>query len=276
MSAVLRQIEALDPVRDAFRITFLSTTIDFPLDTHLALEFAFFRTFCSPSIAALLDRTGEFHRRPQKRHDDTVLLIAEMIECGLESERGRQALERMNAIHSRFRISNTDHLYVLSTFVLEPIRWNRRYGWRLATAREREAGFQVWREIGRRMGIRDIPERYEELEAFNIDYERRNFRYNEASRRVGTSTLELFVSWYPRPLAPLVRNLVYSVLDDPVREAFGFPRPPEAMQRLVPGMLEVLGRSRRFLPERRKPVLRHGMRYPTYPDGYRIDQLGPS
>jgi hypothetical protein len=39
----------------------------------------------------------------------------------------------MNALHGRFRIANEDFLYVLSTFVFEPIRWNQRFGWRRMT-----------------------------------------------------------------------------------------------------------------------------------------------
>jgi hypothetical protein len=36
--------------------------------------------------------------------------------------------ERINQMHGRFSISNDDFLYVLSTFVYEPIRWNERLG----------------------------------------------------------------------------------------------------------------------------------------------------
>ena len=36
----------------------------------------------------------------------------------------------MNRMHGRYAISNDDYLYVLSTFVLVPIRWNHAYGWR--------------------------------------------------------------------------------------------------------------------------------------------------
>jgi len=39
----------------------------------------------------------------------------------------------MNQLHGRFDIANEDFLYVLSTFIFEPIRWNTRFGWRPAT-----------------------------------------------------------------------------------------------------------------------------------------------
>ena len=120
-SRVLDEIRTLDPVADHQRIVFLSTCFDFPFDTTRALELALFRTFCIPSVSRLLDRTGEFQNRAQKRYDDTDLIVSELVEWGYSSERGARALARMNAIHGRFKIANTDFLYVLSTFVFEPI-----------------------------------------------------------------------------------------------------------------------------------------------------------
>src|SRR5664279_5631639 len=108
---ILRQIEQLDPRHDHARIYHLSTGFEFSWDTTRALELALYRTYCVPSISALLDRTGEFHERPQKRYDDTALIVAEISEWGYDSERGREALRRMNRIHGHFDISNDDFLY---------------------------------------------------------------------------------------------------------------------------------------------------------------------
>lgn len=119
-----------------------------------------FRTFGVPSISALLHRTGEFERRAQKRYDDTDIIVSELMEHGYDSARGHAALARMNAIHGRFTIANEDFLYVLSTFVFEPIRFNARFGWRRMTEKEKVALFHFWRAIGQRMGIRDIPKGY--------------------------------------------------------------------------------------------------------------------
>src|SRR6185312_9226410 len=118
--AILNAIERLDPEKDHQRIIFLSTCYEFPFDTTRALEFALFRTFCVPTISALLNRTGEFRSRPQKRYDDTDLIVSELMEHGYDSERGQRALARMNALHGRFNIANEDFLYVLSTFIFEP------------------------------------------------------------------------------------------------------------------------------------------------------------
>lgn len=274
-SAVLAEIESLDPVRDHERIVHLTTCYDFPFDTTRALEFALFRTYCVPSISAVLARTGEFEARPQKRYDDTDIIISEILECGHSSDRGRAAIARMNQIHGRFVIANEDFLYVLSTFVFEPMRWIERFGWRPLHEKEREAMFRFWREVGLAMKISGIPESYEAFEAFNRAYERDNYRFKETNRRIGKATVALFASWFPAFLAPVVRRAIYAMLDDRLIEAFGFPRPSRVMRLVVPGLVRLRGRMAGWLPARRAPRLRSDMGRPSYPRGYRIETIGP-
>src|SRR5919199_6506203 len=130
-------IRRLDPVRDAERIVYLDTAYEFPFDIARSLELAFFRTFAVPSIAELLASTGEFTARSHKRYDDTDLLISTFVTYGHSTPQGRAAIRRMNQLHARFDISNDVFLYVLSTFVVEPWRWNERFGWRPALEVER-------------------------------------------------------------------------------------------------------------------------------------------
>src|SRR5215213_7007698 len=171
-SPYLREILDLDPVRDAQRIAYLDTVYEFPFDTTRSLEFALFRTFASPAVSSLLESTGEFAQRAQRRYDDTDLILSTIAESGYDSEAGARAIRRMNRLHGRFQIANEDFLYVLSTFVFEPIRWNERFGWRRLVEQERLAAFHFWREVGRRMAIKEIPDRYEDLLRYNADYER--------------------------------------------------------------------------------------------------------
>ena len=272
---ILDEIRALDSERDHQRIVFLSTCFEFPWDTTRALEFALFRTFCVPSISALLDQTGEFRQRAQKRYDDTDIIVSELMEHGYDSDRGTRALRRMNQLHGRFAIANEDYLYVLSTFVYEPIRWNARFGWRPMCEPERRAMFFFWREVGRRMNVQDLPADYERFERFNVDYERTRYRFTETNQRVGGATREMFVSWFPRVLSPLVRRAIYAMLDEPLLESFGFPRPSPVMRGLVTAGLKARSWGARWLPARRRPRLRTEMKRAVYPQGYRIEELGP-
>ena len=275
LSPVLPEIRALDPVRDHQRMVFLTCRVDFPWDMTRALELALFRTFCIPTISALLDHTGEFQCRAQRRYDDTDIIMSEIMEFGYESERGLAAIRRMNQIHGRYDISNDDFLYVLSTFVFVPIRWIGSFGWRRLLPAEEEAMFQFWREVGRRMNIRNLPGSSTEFAAFSGDYERTHCRHTEANARVGAATRALFASWFPAPLRPLVRSGIHALLDDPLREAFGFPRPGRMLRTLVPASLKLRARLLRLFPRRKRPLLRTEMTHRSHPCGYRISDLGP-
>ncbi len=135
--------------------------------------------------------------------------------------------------------------------------------------------FYFWREVGRRMNIRQLPDDYHGFESFNVEYEREHYRYTDANHRVGVATRELFVSWVPRFLAPVVRRTIHTVMDERVRETFGFPRPSRFTCWLVSAGLKLRARVLRWLPPRRQPRLRTEMKRRTYPRGYAIEELGP-
>jgi ER-bound oxygenase mpaB/B'/Rubber oxygenase, catalytic domain len=274
-SRYLREIRRLDPVADHSRIVYLDTCFEFPWDTTRSLELALFRTFAVPSIAAVLDESGEFGRAPQKRYDDTDLILSTIVEAGYESEEGKRAIRRLNRIHARFEISNDDYLYVLSSFVFEPIRWNARFGWRPLDETEKLATFEFWREVGRRMAIKGIPESSAELEARNEEYERRHFRRTEQSERVGRATRDMFLAWFPWLPRRLGAQAIYALMDDRLLDAFGFPRPPQALRAVVETSLRARGRLVAFLPPRRRPRLRTRRKTRTYGREWQLEALGP-
>ncbi|MGW0434539.1 oxygenase MpaB family protein [Micromonospora sp. NPDC003197] len=273
----LRRIEALDPVRDHHEIYRLSIGYEFPFDYQRALELALLRTYCVPSISALLDATGEFRLRAQQRYDDTALLMAEMAEHGYDSPRGKQALRVINRAHGRYVISNDDMRYVLSTFVYEPIDWLDRFGWRRLHVHERLAAFHYYRAVGARMGIRDVPEDFDAFWDFKREYERATFRYSPTNQRIGTYTLDLFGSWYPKPLRGVARIGVLAMLPAELRTAFGFPAAPRIMSAMVSGALRARAAVVRLLPPRTSSQLTQSPRnrtYPGYPNGYQPTDLG--
>ena len=274
-SPYLGEILRLDPVADNERIVHLDTCYEFPFDTTRSLELALFRSFAVPSIGALLDSTGEFAERAQKRYDDTDLILSTIAEAGYSSEEGKRAIRRMNRIHRRFTISNEDFLYVLSTFVYEPIRWNARFGWRPLVEQERLATFHFWRAVGSRMAIKEIPEGYDEFERFNVEYERAHFRRTEAGMRIGRATRSMFLAWFPVVPERVGAPAIHALLDEPLLEAFGFPRPPRLLRRAATAALRGRAHVVALLPHRRRPRLRTRMRHRTYPHGYRLETLGP-
>ena len=271
------RILALDPLTDHQEIYRISAGHEFPWDYQRALEFALFRTYCVPSISALLAATGEFRDRAQKRYDDTALLMAELAAHGYDSPRGRQALKVINRAHGHYAIAEADMRYVLSTFIYDPIDWIDRYGWRRLTDHERLAAFHFYREVGLRMGIRNLPEGFDELRRIKQEYERAAFRFAESNREIGAYTLDLLCGWYPRPLRPAVRLGVRSLLDAGMRTAFGFAAAPAWVGPLTRGALRTRAAVLRLMPARSTSRLARDPRnrtYPGYPDGYQPTDLG--
>jgi hypothetical protein len=272
---VAREIQQLDPRADAQRIMYLLGAYEHPWLMRKSLEFALFRTYAVPSISRLLKATSQFQQHGQKRYDDTSLLLSTLTEKGYDSEYGQRAIARMNYWHGKYRIKNDDFLYVLSVFVYEPVRWIGRFGWRPMTEQEQQASYYFWAEVGKRMQIRDIPPSYVAFEQFNLAYERENFVYAPSNYTVGEATVQIFLHWYPKPLRPAVRQGIYALLDEPLRQAFGFPRAPAALRWLLPRALNLSKRVQRLLPPRRSPY--HFTEVPnrTYPDGFTLEALGP-
>lgn len=265
-----------DECRNCQQVVRHLATVVFPWDTTRALELALFRSFASVRIGGLLHATGEFEGRPQKRYDDTDLIVSEIIENGFDSVRGQRAIGRMNELHARFRIANEDFLYVLSTFVFEPLRWNEHFGWRRMSEDERLAWFRFWRAVGERMQILGIPATLADFAAFSSDYEKRNFRPQPASRQVALATREMFASWFPAPLRPLVRRSIHALLDPPLLAALDLQPAPRWLQRTVAAALRCRARLLRWLPRRRQPMLRTRIARAAYPRGYDIATLGPA
>lgn len=265
----------LDPYTDYEEISRSFGQYDFPWDMEQSLSFALFRTYAVPSIGRLLYDTQEFTKDTQKRHDDTALILGEIVDEGLETQPGRAAIRRMNQMHGRYDISNDDMRYVLSTFVVMPNRWVNRYGWRRTTPDEDIAGVQYYLRLGKLMGIHDLPQDLAGFEKLLDEYEAEHFVFDAKSRAVADATLDLLVTFYPRPLAPAVRRFSIAIMDPHLRAAFGFDEPPAWFEKACHAGLRLRGRIVRFMPERRKPRrVRDSRRIKSYPGGYLVEHLG--
>lgn len=270
---VRAQILRLDPARDAHRIVFLSGYCAFPWDSARALELALFRTFAVPEISGLLAATGKFLHRAQQRYDDTDLLLNELCEHGYDHPRGAAALRRIREIHGRYAIAPEELRYVLSTFVLEPLRWNQRYGWRPLLPQEREATYHFWAEVGRRMEIPDIPPTLDALDAMSLAYERAHVRFAPSNQAVAQAALDLLCARLPARLRTRAWEFLCAAIDPGVLAACGLPEPGPVLRRGVASALRARSRLGQLWPGQR-PQLRTTRARPSYPRGYRIGALG--
>lgn len=276
----LARIRELDPVQDYAEIYRLTTLYEFTFDVSIALQLAFYRTYAVPSISALLAHTGHIEHDPVKRAEDTGLLIFEMIEHGFDHPRARTALRVTNGAHRPWTISNEDYLYVLGTFMFVPFRWLDRYGWRRPVAAERVAAYHFYRELGLRMGIRDIPGSWEKYEHWFDTYEREHFAHTPANTRLLRASQQLIADRFPPRARGLGRLLGLALLDliedEPLRRALGVPRTPWVLRGTVKLGFRLRAVVQRFLKPRTSSSFTPGGQMKAYPDGYQLSDLGPA
>ena len=182
----------------------------------------------------------------------------------------------MNQLHGRFEIANEDFLYVLSTLVIEPFRWNERFGWRRSDGGRADGHVRVLVE---RRPPDEHPRRPAELRGargFNVAFERERFAFTEAGHRVASAMVDMFVRKIPGVPLALGRRGVYALLDDPLLDALGLPHPTTAERRAARGSAQAARTRRRAAPARRRPRMRTKVRRrKTYPQGWEIGSLGP-
>jgi hypothetical protein len=273
----LRRLEGLDPVKDFHEIYRATVTLEFPWDMKQALSFALFRTYAVPGIGDLLARTGEFTRRTQKRYDDTALILDAVIEHGFGTAQARDSFRRMNQMHGAYPISNDDMRYVLSTFVVTPVRWLAAYGWRPMSPVEKAASVTYYRAVASHMNIREVPGTYAGFERLMDGYEREHFAFSPGGQAVADATLSLLGTFPPFHLLParLVRPVAYALMDDPLLTAFRYPRPNPMLRAAVRAALAARGRAGRWQPPRNDPrFARQNPDIRSYPDGYDVSSLG--
>ncbi|KAG7008344.1 hypothetical protein G7Y79_00006g019640 [Physcia stellaris] len=112
------------------------TELEFPKLFGFSIIFALFKTYGIPTVSSLLVTTGQLanSETASKRTADTGVLLLEFAVNKPASERTIQATARMNYLHSRYhksgKILESDMLYTMSLFGLEPARWVRKHEWR--------------------------------------------------------------------------------------------------------------------------------------------------
>lgn len=228
---------------EAQKIAHTGLLYDLPFLSRLGASIALFKTYGIPTVARLLTQTGQMTMSSHimsKRSVDTAILISTFIMFPLggdetdQDPRGPIALARVNWLHRRYRISNDDMLYTLALFIFEPVRFVEKFDWRGYSSEERECLFIMWKEIGRRMDIQDIPDTEQELEEWSLDYERKHMVPTESSHKLAEGAIEHLSNRLPDiGLRSVVKNLAIALLDDRLREAMMLPKPPAAYTTVI-------------------------------------------
>ncbi|KAI9722357.1 MAG: hypothetical protein M1812_001829 [Candelaria pacifica] len=242
---------------DAYKIQVEIAELEFPSAYEKALQFALFKTYGIPSISKLLVATRQLSQeaKASKRYADTAVLITELMANPPSSERTSTAIGRMNYIHSVYqnagKISNEDLLYTLSLFALEPIRWIKMYEWRELIELERAAIGTFWKGIGNEMSIdyselrsaqhgwRDGLHWLEDVHEWSQAYEERCMVPDVNNRQTADETTKLLLYLVPYRFRGAGKHAVSVLLNDRLREAMMYEKPPRGYTIFVEGALHL-------------------------------------
>jgi len=259
-----RPLESITP-EEAQQIIHVSSLYDMPMIDYYALSFALFKTYAIPSISKVLANTKEFSSKElvSKRYADTEILIGTWLNCPMSGHfdinqksekaevdpRAMIALARVNWLHSHYQISNGEYLFTLSLFILEPIKWAKQFGWRELSPLECQAFFVFWKEIGKRMNIKDIPETLEDFMRFHIAYSEENMIPNTTNRDVAGYTIDELLHSVPTTfgIKALATRILICILDEPIRVSMMQPAQPKYLRLLSRGLLKASGYWHRYL-----------------------------
>lgn len=273
--------------------------LEFPFLMTKALEFGLFKTYAIPSISSLLVRTRELVDNVSRRYDDTDLIVRECTERPPGSFRADLSIQRLNFLHGQYpSITNEEYIYVLCVFIVEPVRWISKYGYRCVHPIEKESSYIIWKDIGIKMGIRDIPESFENAAQYMDQYEEKFMVYHPNNVILAKSTLSFFLSIVPSFFRPLGERIVHALCNERLRLALEYPTPPCWLVWVTNGSLYAASYFNRLLALPRRKALLRTPDYPetfdnegkpiihracpmfnaydeNYRNGYRIDELGP-
>lgn len=227
-------------VDDAFAIHDELVHREFPLVFSTATMFALFKTYGIPSISGLLLATGQLcnSATAPKRNADTGALLLEAVLNPPTSERATAALARINHMHRHYRkmskISDSDLVYTLSLFALEPSRWISRFEWRKLSDLELCAIGLCWKSIGEALEVpfdsilshypsgskaRNGLEWLNELSQWSQNYEEAHMIPAMSNKRLADSTFELILWKMPSSFHEIGRKIIATLLDDKLRES---------------------------------------------------------
>lgn len=202
-------------------------SMEFPFMWLKALELSLLNTFPHKSVFTKLSIKKKFINDPEIRYDDTELILREIWEHFIDSNRGSQAVERLNSIHRQFNIDNESYLYVLANFVVTPVKLINEFEFRNLTQHEIDSLVITFIKLGDRMGINNIPTNYQGfVDIINQAYNSSPpiIVQNKKAKNIADSVLHMFLEPFPVCTHNIAKKIIFSLIDVPIREKLEYPQ----------------------------------------------------
>jgi hypothetical protein len=152
--------------------------------------------------------------------------VRDLICEGLDSEAGRNAVQRLRAVHRNLPANAEDFRYVLATFFLEPLRWNACHARVKLAQSEIALLLSFWTQVGQAMDIPNLPAALPQWQSLQRDYEARHMTFTREGHRLASMSLrEVVKLTLPLGTRALFRQLMLSTIEPSVRAKLGLVPP---------------------------------------------------
>ncbi|WP_433678242.1 hypothetical protein [Nocardia sp. CA-119907] len=220
--------------------------LNFPIGAkaaeNLIYAVGFIRTCGGVEDAEAVDRggSGKIHKHGDRRADATAEYFQHWMTYGATGSQTRESVAEVARMHEHYKksytMSNAAFVHGVALFTILFDEIFQIVGLDVFTEEEKAAQVAHWRAIGEQLHTHDMPDTWAGLQQFNFDYEHnpQYFRPTPEAHRCAEALIVQFNKrWLPRPLHPLGRALLLSLVPDHVLVAVGERKPPTVVVALL-------------------------------------------
>ena len=176
-----------------------------------------------PLVTQLYPQT-QLNHQTYERLMRTRQLIRTLIYFGLKSDKGQTAIATINRAHQAVIANNDDYLYVLSTFFLEPFRWNTSFQKQIISTQDQQKVVDFWCAVGEQMPIKGLFTDTNTWLVFQQQYESEYMGYSDEGSELATRSIdELIKQAAPFGLRNLAQQVLIATTDPKVKVCLGLP-----------------------------------------------------
>lgn len=260
-----REINKLNPMVDSSRIIQLYLSSVFPrhaMAVNLLYTIGLIRLCASREQAIPVHRNGQgkVYKKGDQRADDTNYHLLMWLENDIAQPQVQNSLMYVRRMHDAvgksWPMRQEAFLHALASFTLLVDHFlTQILGMQSLGTQERLALLRQFQQIGMHLGISDIPDTWQAMQAYLEGYEQSdNIGYSVEGVQVAESLIHQFVSrWFPEILYQQGRWLVVCLLENHIVEALRLEHPPALFTTLTRLIIKSWLRIKQsILPDPRK------------------------
>jgi hypothetical protein len=239
--------ETLDPYADADQLNH-AVTSDFRFEARVVETLAINRIAQAANLGNMFRSTKEAETNAVMRFFDTYALYGNVLEWGVDSYRGRTAVERMNQIHGRYYIPNDEMKFVLLQGIFTWLDGMDRIGHRRISDKERRGMVASFVRMGQAMNIQDLTENYEEMYAWYRGVCVASAEFKPYKRTTFETIVAASVAGQPEALREGILLAGRVAMDETYLSSLGYPEPTKEEKQAVRAMFFTIGSMVEALP----------------------------